>query len=211
MIITFEGGEGSGKGTQIKLLETALADKGLAVLSIVEPGGTPAGQAIRDVLLNRKELEILGVTETFLFSASRAQQVREVVRPALEKGAIVISDRSFYSTFAYQGHARGEDMKLITTLTDLAVGETKPDIVILLDLPPEIGLARKHSQNEVNRLDAESLTFHQKVREGYLELAKEHPNSWTVIDATLSVEQIHDLVLETVINSINQIAQTPSL
>lgn len=202
MIIAFEGGEGSGKGTQIKLLNSALVAKGLDTLTIIEPGGTPTGQAIRNVLLNQKELKILGITETFLFSASRAQQIRTVVRPALEKGKIVISDRSFYSTYAYQGYAREGNLELITKLTELAVGDTKPNLVILLDLPPEVGLARKVNQKEINRLDEENLTFHQKVREGYLALVKKHSDFWKVIDATLSIEDVQNLVLEFVFNHL---------
>lgn len=203
MIITFEGGEGSGKGTQIELLEKALVSKGLDVLSIIEPGGTPTGQAIRDVLLNRKELEILGVTEAFLFSASRAQQVRTIVRPALKEGRIIISDRSFYSTYAYQGYARRGSLGLIKTLTELAVGDTRPNLVILLDLPPEVGLARKQNQNEINRLDAEELAFHHRVREGYLTLAKQHSDFWIVVDATLTIEQMHTLILEFVLSHLD--------
>ena len=203
MIITFEGGEGSGKGTQIELLEEALVSMGRDVLSIIEPGGTPTGQAIRDVLLNRKELEILGVTEAFLFSASRSQQVRTVVRPALAEGKIVISDRSFYSTYAYQGYAREGNLELIATLTELAVGDTKPNLVILLDLPPEVGLARKQNQNEINRLDAEKLPFHRRVREGYLTLAEQRSDFWVVIDATLLIEQVHKLVLEFVLSHLD--------
>ncbi len=197
MLIAFEGGEGSGKGTQISLLQKVLENKGLNVLSIIEPGGTDVGRAVREILLNRKDLELLGITEAFLFSASRAQQVRTVTRPALESGKIVLSDRSFYSTYSYQGYGRKQELSLLKELTEIAVGETKPDIVILLDLPPEVGLARKKTQNEINRLDAESLEFHKRVREGYLALAREDPVRWKIIDAVKSPEEIHKDIVGT--------------
>ncbi|GIW69315.1 MAG: thymidylate kinase [Patescibacteria group bacterium] len=195
MLIAFEGGEGSGKGTQICLLQEVLESKGLKVLSIIEPGGTEVGKAIRNILLDRKDLDLLGITEAFLFSASRAQQVRTVTRPALEEGKIVLSDRSFYSTYAYQGYGRKQPISILKKMTELAVGETKPDLVFLLDLPPEIGLARKKSQNQINRLDAEAMEFHQRVRAGYLTLAKKDAKKWRVIDAAKPPEQIHSEIL----------------
>lgn len=190
MLIAFEGGEGSGKGTQIRLLQKELESKGLNVLSIIEPGGTDVGQAVREILLNRKDLDLLGITEAFLFSASRVQQVRTVTRPILKSGKIILSDRSFYSTYAYQGYGRKQQLSLLKKLTEIAVGETKPDIIILLDLPPEAGLLRKKTQNQINRLDAESLDFHKRVRKGYLTLAKKDPVRWKVVDATKSSEEI---------------------
>src|SRR3989344_4131778 len=192
MLIAFEGGEGSGKGTQIHLLQKYLKKRGFDVISIVEPGGTSAGKAIRDILLHRSDLNLNGITEAFLFSASRAQQIREITQPALEEGQIVISDRSFYSTYAYQGYARGLDMKNLRELTKIAVGNIRPDAVILLDLPPEIGIARKNDQNEINRLDKEEMDFHKKVRKGFLELSANDPKLWKVIDATKSIAEIHE-------------------
>jgi len=199
MLIAFEGGEGSGKGTQICLLKQCLESMGLDVLDIVEPGGTDVGKAIRDILLNRKDLDILGITEVFLFSASRAQQIRTVTRPALDQGKIVLSDRSFYSTYAYQGVGRRQSTELVETLTDFAVGDTTPDLVILLDISPEIGLARKKDQNEMNRLDGETLRFHKKVRNAYLTLAEMDPKLWRVIDGEASIEQIQARVKAIVI------------
>ena len=113
MLIAFEGGEGSGKGTQISLLQKSLEEKGFEVLSIIEPGGTRVGELIREILLNKNDLNLLGITEAFLFSASRAQQIRTVTRPALESGKIVLSDRSFYSTYAYQGYGRGQSLSTL--------------------------------------------------------------------------------------------------
>lgn len=128
MIIAFEGCEGSGKGTQIKLLKERLIKEGHDVLSIIEPGGTPTGKSIRDILLNKNDLKIDGLTEALLFSASRAQQIKEIVRPALKQGKIILSDRSFYSTYAYQGYARGNNLDTLKKLTDIAVKSTRPDI-----------------------------------------------------------------------------------
>jgi len=195
MLIAFEGGEGSGKGTQISLLQKSLEEKGFEVLSIIEPGGTRVGELIREILLNKNDLGLLGITEALLFSASRAQQVRTVTRPALESGKIVLSDRSFYSTYAYQGYGRGQSLSTLEKLTEIAVGDTKPDLVFLLDLPPEIGLARKRSQNQFNRLDAEDLDFHQKVREGYLDLAKKDEKRWKIVDAIKSPKEVHSEIL----------------
>ena len=195
MLIAFEGGEGSGKGTQISLLQKYLEEKGFEVLSIIEPGGTKVGELIREILLNKNDLGLLGITEAFLFSASRAQQVRTVTRPALESGKIVLSDRSFYSTYAYQGYGRGQSLSTLEKLTEIAVGDTKPDLVFLLDLPPEMGLARKRSQNQFNRLDAEDLNFHQKVREGYLDLAKKDEKRWKIVDAKKSSKEVHSEIL----------------
>jgi len=199
MLIAFEGGEGSGKGVQIKLLKELLEKKGFKVMTIVEPGGTPEGDAIRDILLNHNDLNLLGITEAFLFSASRAQQVRTVTRPALNKGYIVLSDRSFYSMFPYLGCGKGLSLDTLRKLTDMAVEDTRPNLVILFDLSPEIGISRKKDQKEVNRLDAESMEFHQRVRKGYLEQARKDPEKWRVIDATESVDDIHRKVASTVL------------
>mgnify|MGYP000981229862 FL=1 len=200
MLIAFEGGEGSGKGTQIKLLKKFLEDKGYSVLDIIEPGGTPVGKEIRSILLEKEGLGLLGITEAFLFSASRSQQVRSVTRPALKEGKIVLSDRSFYSTYAYQGYGREQSLSFIQQLTALAVEDTVPDIVILLDIPPEVGLLRKKDQKEFNRLDAESLEFHNRVRSGYLTLARGDPYTWKIINAQLSVSEIHLQVVSFILN-----------
>ncbi|OGC45217.1 dTMP kinase [candidate division WWE3 bacterium RBG_19FT_COMBO_34_6] len=195
MIYAFEGPEGSGKGTQIKLLEPLLRKKGIKVMSIIEPGGTPAGQAIRNVLLHVNDLDLLGITEAFLFSASRAQQVRTVTRPALAQGYLVLSDRSFEATKAYQGYGRGVALSVIMQLTSIAVEDTKPDLTFLLDVDPKIGLARKPS-NDKNRLDKESIKFHRRVRRGYLELASADPEHWKKIDASKTIQEVHEQIVK---------------
>jgi len=196
MIISFEGGEGSGKGTQIQLLKKVLLAKKVKVLDIIEPGGTKEGKAIRKVTLDRKDLKLTGIAEAFLFCASRNQQVETVTRPALAEGKVILSDRSYFSTYAYQGYGRDLNLRSLELLTLIAVGYTIPDLVILLDVPPEIGLARKKHQNKMNRLDSETLAFHKRVRNGYLELAKNAGAAWRVVDATDSVEEIHRQVVE---------------
>ena len=202
MYIILEGGEGPGKGVQKKLLQQALEALGFKVLQIVEPGGTDVGLAIRTVLLNRLDLNPLPLTEVLLFFAARAQQVLEVTRPALEKGYIIISDRSFYSTYVYQGYVQGMSLRVLKFLTRLVMGKTNPDRVILLDIPPEIGLARKNKQEELNRLDMKSLAYHRKVRKGYLLLAKKEPKLWRVIDAEQSIEAIHAQILAIVLEDL---------
>ena len=193
MLIVFEGGEGSGKGTQIKLLENYLKSKNKDVLCIIEPGGTNVGQAIRDILLNRHDFELDGLTESLLFSASRSYQINNVTKPALKSGKIVLSDRSFYSTYAYQGYGRNNDLPLLEKLTKIATNNLVPDLVIYLDIDPEVGISRKVQQKEINRLDKESLIFHKRVQKGYLELAEKY--DFKVIDATASIQQIHNEII----------------
>ena len=202
MYIAFEGPEGSGKGTQINLLHYALSASGLPVLTTYEPGGTPEGVAIRYLLLENRDINLLGITELLLFSAARAQQIRMVIRKALAEGKIILSDRCCHSTTAYQGYGRGESLALIKKLTKIAVGSTIPDLVFLLDLPVETGLARKRYQNEMNRIDREELAFHQRVRQGYLTMAAADTNTWVVLDATLPIPMIHDQILSVVLSRL---------
>jgi dTMP kinase len=191
MYIAFEGPEGSGKGTQVELVTTSLIDKGVSAVPVCEPGGTPTGQAIREILLNRDDLKVHGATEAMLFSADRCQLINTVVIPALSEGKIVISDRSFYSTFAYQGYGRQMDIDLYRKLTEIAIGETIPDLCILLDLPVEEGLKRKREQGEFNKLDAETIEFHKRVRSGYLELASHEIERWEFVDANRPIFDVY--------------------
>lgn len=204
MYIVFEGGEGSGKGTQIQLLLKTLREMGYVSIWIREPGGTLVGEEIRQILLMRDDLTISGLTEAYLFSASRAQLMEEVVAPALAKGKIVISDRSFFSTIAYQGYARGFSIETLMTLSRIAVGVSMPDLVILLDLDPTVGLARKHVQEELNRLEAEEEEFHQKVRRGYLILAQQDKMRWVIVDAEQPISTIQEQVLEHVLTRLQK-------
>ncbi len=183
--IVFEGPEGAGKSTQIHRLAALLAAQGREVVVTREPGGTPVGDAIRGVLLGAGDYAMLPQTEAFLLSASRVQHVNDVIRPALQRGAIVLCDRFADSSLAYQGGGHGMDLADLRCLERIAVGDTAPDLRILLDLPVETGLARRHRDAEsVNRIDRAGVAFHERVRQAYRQLAAEHPDAWAVIDAT---------------------------
>ena len=192
--ITLEGPEGSGKTTQARLLSEALRKDGCEVVLTSEPGGDPAAEEIRDILLHSKS-EIVPEAELLLYLAARAQHVRRVILPALNRGAIVISDRYADSSVAYQGYGRGIDVGILRQLNEFATGGLVPDLTILLDLPPELGLER---QRDRNRFEAESVEFHRKVRAGFQVLAGEEPERWAVVDARGGVEEVAGRVLEVV-------------
>ena len=183
--IAFEGPEGAGKSTQIHRLADLLRAGNREAVVTREPGGTPVGDAIRGVLLGAGDYAMLPQTEAFLLSASRVQHVHDVIRPALQRGAFVLCDRFADSSLAYQGGGGGMDTADLRCLERIAVGDTVPDLRILLDLPVEIGLARRHRDAEsVNRIDRAGVQFHERVRRAYLQLAAERPEAWVVIDAT---------------------------
>lgn len=191
MFITFEGPDGSGKTTQIARLVEYLCAAGYAVLSTREPGGTSIGDQIREVLHALKNDAMLASTELLLYSASRAQLVGEVIRPHLERGGIVISDRYADSTLAYQGYGRGLDLEALRAVTAFATGNLRPDLTILLDMSVEEGLQRrKHGGGEWNRLDQEAVEFHARVRKGYHTLAQSDPHRWVVIDAAREADEV---------------------
>ncbi len=202
--MTFEGPEGSGKTTQIQLLYQYLQGKerqGGNVICTREPGGTPIGEQIRTVLHDMGNMAMLPETEILLYSASRAQHVGEVVRPALERGDIVLCDRYAESTMAYQGYGRGLDKHVLQIITEFATGGLHPDLIIYLDLDVRLGLQRKYvdqqeGRGEWTRMDQQDLAFHRRVREGYLQMAQQNPERWLVMDATQSVETIHTAIRE---------------
>lgn len=201
--MTFEGPEGSGKSTQIQLLHQALKSKGLPVVCTREPGGTPISEQIRAVLHDLRNVGMSPNAEVLLYSASRAQHVSELIRPALERGETVISDRYAESTLAYQGYGRGLDLGILQTITSFATGGLSPHLVIYLDLDVQLGLQRKRrdqqaGQGEWNRMDEQDIAFFRRVREGYLQMAREQGDRWLVIDATQSVEVIHCTILSRV-------------
>jgi len=190
VFITFEGPDGSGKTTQARLLAEWLGEQGYEVVLTREPGGTDIGDQIRVVLHDPRNTAMDARTEILLYSASRAQHVAERIRPALAAGKIVISDRYADSTLAYQGYGRGLDLETLQRVTTFATGGLKPDLTLYLDVPPEAGLQRRQLGGvEWNRLDAETLEFHQRVRAGYLELARQGPERWVIIDAARSIEE----------------------
>ncbi len=189
--ITFEGIEGSGKTTQIKLLMAWLQTHTERALLTREPGGTAIGEQVRTILLNPDNTEMTPEAEILLFSAARAQIVREVIRPRLEEGRIVICDRFADSTLAYQGYGHGLPLDDLLQITEFATGGLWPDLTIYLDLDVETGLRRKAATpEEWNRMEAQAIDFHKRVRAGYLELAKQNPDRWLVIDADQPVEAI---------------------
>jgi len=182
--ITLEGPEGAGKTTQLARLAERLAAAGLAVARTREPGGTPAGEAIRRLLLDPREAPLQPVTEALLFCAARSELVADLVRPALASGQVVLCDRYADATFAYQGHGRGLALDQLRAVNAVATGGLVPDLTLLLDLPVELGLARrKRDGGDWNRFDADSLAFHQRVREGYRALAAAEPARWRIVDA----------------------------
>lgn len=191
MFITLEGPEGSGKTSQIPPLADFLRGEGQAVFTTREPGGTQISDQIRRVLTSMKNTGMNPRTETLLFCAARAQLVEEVLRPRLERGEIVLCDRYADSTLAYQGYGHGNDLGLLRSLLDFATGCLWPDLTLLLDVPPEVGLQRRRSGGgEWNRLDAYELEFHRRVRAGYLALAQRDPQRWRVIDAAQPPEMV---------------------
>jgi dTMP kinase len=184
MFITLEGPDGSGKTLQIHLLEEFLIKNGYSVFCGREPGDTLIGEEIRQVLMDLKNKSMHPRTETLLFCAARAQLVEEVLKPHLEQGDIVLLDRYADSTMAYQGYGHGFDLELIRRLLEFATGGLKPDLTFLLDLEAQIGLERRQkSGGEWNRMDAYVLQYHQRVREGYLKMARSEPQRWKIIDA----------------------------
>jgi dTMP kinase len=215
-LVSFEGVDGAGKTTQIELLENWLESRHIPYVGTKEPGGTPLGAEIRHLLLNRPDLSstITPLTEAFLFQADRAQHFADVVLPALAEGKLVITDRCFDASIAYQGYARGVDVKLVEELSLIATQGRKPDLTILLDLDPSqvhgrVGHIQQlpllvlpnampdHNsvRDELNRLDTESQSFHRRVRDGFRALARAHPERIKVVDASRPIQQIHQRII----------------
>ncbi len=189
IFVTIEGCEGTGKTTQAKLLADYLTTQGYQVLVTREPGGTVIGEKIRKILLDRNHRELAPRVELLLYLASRSQLVSQVIKPVLEEGKIVISDRFHHSSLAYQGGARALNMLLVQQINEFATEGVLPDITFLLDLPPEIGMERKGSYDE-DRMEGQGIEFHQKVRLAFLSLASQEPERIVVLDADQPVEQI---------------------
>ena len=200
--ITFEGGEGSGKSTQIRLLAEALVSAGKTVLTTREPGGSPGAEEIRKLLVTGSADKWDDTTETLLFFAARRDHLIKKVFPALQTGAVVLSDRFADSTMAYQGYGYGnnpEQQKLIRNLYKQVVGDFKPDLTILLDIPVEIGLTRSRRAGNVElRFEDKELDFHKRLREAYLTMAKAEPERFAIIDATQSIPSIHQEILKAI-------------
>jgi len=203
VFITFEGPEGSGKSTQIERLADHLQAAGYDVLTTREPGGTSIGDQIRAVLHDVNNTAMVAEAEILLYSASRAQLVGQLIRPALKRGTVVLSDRYADSTAAYQGYGRGLDLAALRQITQFATGGLAPDLTLYLDCPVEEGLGRKQralalGQGEWNRLDREAVEFHRRVRQGYLALIAAEPARWLVLDARGSIEEIQEKIQQAV-------------
>jgi dTMP kinase len=197
MFIVFEGPEGAGKSTQLRRLEAHLRAQGRAVTATREPGGTPLGERLRDVLLN--DATAPGpVAEAYLMTAARAEHVCSVIRPALERGDIVLCDRFSDSTLAYQGAGRGIPLEALRDIQRLAVDGCEPDLKLLLDIDVELGLERRNRDGDSNRMDRESLAFHRRVAEWYRVEAEAHPDDWAVVDAGQSEDAVARRVCEIV-------------
>jgi dTMP kinase len=196
LFITFEGPDGGGKTTQAHLLVDHLNALGHEVLLTREPGGTAIGEQIRRVLTDLANTPMHPRTEILLFSASRAQLVHEVIRPHLQSGGMVVSDRFFDATLAYQGYGHRLDLAALRSITSFATGGLVPDLTFLLDLPAEEGLMRRKKHGDWNRLDAYNLEFHTRVRQGYLELAAADPSRWIILDARKAPETLQAEVLQ---------------
>ncbi|MEW6085291.1 MAG: dTMP kinase [Chloroflexota bacterium] len=192
MFITIEGVEGSGKTSHILPLARFLTEKGYKVFTTREPGGTGISEQIRSILHNMDNTEMHPRTETLLYQAARAQVVEQVIRPKLKEGYIVLCDRYVHSTIAYQGYGHKQDLTQINGLIEYAVNGLKPDMVLLLDLDAKIGLDRKFGTGEWNRLDSYSLTFHKRVRDGYINMLNVDPLKWRIINAQNKWEMVQD-------------------
>lgn len=192
--VTFEGGEGSGKSTQVARLAARLRASGIDPLVTREPGGSPVAEGIRALLLDPKRRPV-PLAEALLMEASRAQLVATVIQPALDAGRIVLCDRYSDSTLAYQGGGRGIDAALLAEWNRAATGGLVPDLTLLFDVPPTLGLERRlGAASPANRLDREPPEFHERVRARYLELARAEPQRWRVLDASLGTDELEDRV-----------------
>lgn len=203
ILISFEGIEGTGKTIQSKLLYEYLLKKGYNVILTEEPGGTRIGLKIRELLLSVENKEMTSFAELLLYNASRAQHIKEVVLPAINRGAVVITDRFIDSTIAYQGYGRGIDLNLIYSIDKIVTAGLRPDITILLDLDVEAGLKRNKGINKVDRLELEDVEFHKLVRSGYLEIAAKEPERIKLIDASGGIKEIHSKTVSIVMDFIN--------
>ena len=205
-LITFEGIDGCGKSTQMRLLGQYLTERGVAVVSTREPGGTELGRKVRSALLDGGVGSVEPLAELLLYAADRAQHVRRVILPALAEGKVVLSDRFYDATTVYQGYARGFDLELVNQLNELATGGLKPDLTLLFDLDVETGLKRTMRRGDgtgvtaagPDRLDQEPVEFHERVRQAYLDIAAREPERFRVIPSAGPVEVTFELMIRAV-------------
>ena len=202
LFITLEGPDGGGKSSQAQCLAEYLRAENIEVLLTREPGGSPIGDQIRNVIMELENTDMDARTEFLLFSASRAQHIAEVIRPNLENDLTVISDRFFDSSLAYQGYGQRLPLDTLKAITNFATSGLTPDLTLLLDLPVEEGLRRREADGNWNRMDAYDIDFHRRVRRGYLELAAESPERWVILNAEQSFDALQDEVRHTVMGRL---------
>ncbi len=195
LFITFEGGEGSGKSTQTRILYRHFLRLNTSVVLTREPGGTTLGNRIAHWV--KRGGDITAETELLLFNASRAQLVQELIQPALHEGKTVICDRYAESTFAYQGYGRGLNLEIIKSMNNIATGGLRPHLIVLMDIDPALGLRRKNPEQN-DRFEKETLAFHRRVRQGYLDMAQAEPHLWLVVNADSNVKEIARLIWQRV-------------
>jgi len=200
--VSFEGIEGCGKTTQIALLSEVLTQRSIPHSVTREPGGTAVGEGIRKILLHSETMHLTAAAELLLFYASRSQNILEKIEPSLAQGEVVICDRFYHASMAYQGYGRGIPIDFIEKLTELVCGNRRPEITILLDIEPEVGLTRARARNsnraeDEGRFEMEDVQFYTKIRNGYLELAAREPERIHVINADRSIEEVHHDILKT--------------
>ncbi|MHB8880739.1 MAG: dTMP kinase [Thermodesulfovibrionales bacterium] len=198
IFVSLEGIEGTGKSTQVRLLAGLLRSRGLSVTETAEPGGTPISLRIREILLSLESTDMTPVTELLLYNAARVQHIAAVISPALERGDIVITDRFSDSTIAYQGYGRDIDLELITSLDAIATNKLRPDLTLLLDIDVETGLRRNRAVNKEDRLEREDVSFHEKVRRGFISLAGKEPDRIKRIDCSGGIDEVHRSVADIV-------------
>ena len=195
-LITFEGLEGSGKSTHAGLLASKLSEKNYQIKVTREPGGTRIGEQIRQITHNRENVDLTAVSESFLMAASRAQHVREIIRPALEQGMLVICDRYLDSSLAYQGYGRNLGEDNIFDLNKLAVDNVYPDLTFLLKIPSELGIKRRNGTDKIDRLDLQQKDFYQRVEEGYNKLAEKYKVRYCIVDSTKEIKEVSENIWE---------------
>ncbi len=196
MFISFEGIEGTGKSTQVHLVGNRLKEDGYGVITTVEPGGTEIGRSIREILLNTNFKEMASLTELLLYNAERVQHLEELIIPALKSGKIILTDRFSDSTIAYQGYGRKIDINILEEIDRIATNCIKPDLTILFDLGVREGLKRNRGMNKLDRLELEDIMFHERVRNGFIELSRKEPERFEVINASKPISDVTDIVFK---------------
>ncbi|MBI4067780.1 dTMP kinase [Candidatus Gottesmanbacteria bacterium] len=200
--ISFEGIEGSGKSTQVGKLSSKLREEGKAIEVVREPGGTRVGELIRHITHDRENVELTAVAEAYLMAAARAQLVRDIIKPALQSGKIVIADRFIDSSFAYQGYGRELGEGTIFEMNKLAIDQVFPDLTFFLDISPEVGFARRNGTEKVDRLDLQQKDFYERVYRGYKKLAQKYKERYVVVDGSKSIDDVAEGIWMEVIEKI---------